>query len=138
MRDHGSHLLYCLSYIDRVLQRGGAWGSVYTGLVNMQATPLAAAGSTGTPLTTWLDLEAEDERDLCVPELWPPFLWKEAVTGKDVTRSPHFTFLLGHVASVRPGRGRVPRPFWIPTFSSAYTSRSTFRNLLGLGAGHLG
>lgn len=59
MRDQGSHLLY-LSYVDRVPQGGGAWGSVYTGLVNMQATLQAAAGSAGTPLTTWLDLEAGD------------------------------------------------------------------------------
>ena len=78
MRDQGSHLLY-LSYVDRVLQGGGAWGSVYTGLVNMQATLQAAAGSAGTPLTTWLDLEAGDVA---------PFLWKEAVTGKGMTRSP--------------------------------------------------
>lgn len=72
MRDQGSHLLYCLSYVDRVLQRGGAWGSVYTELVSMQATSLAAAGSAGTPLTTWLDLEAGDEeRDLCARAVAP-------------------------------------------------------------------
>lgn len=121
------------------LQWGGAWGLSGLNSLTCRPQPRLQLAQLVPPVTTWLDLEAGDEeRNLCVSELWP-FSLEGGRHGKDLMRSLHFTFFLGSVAFVCfvwPGRGKTPWSYILCVCGAGEclpvcTFSSTFWNLPG-------